>query len=395
MANGRKICVVTDSRAEYGHMRWLCHDIAAAPGLELQNVVTGGHLAPHLHYTYKVLEADGLTVDWKVESLLAADTPVAIGKSMGLCLQGMAEAFDHLEPEIVVILGDRYEMLAAASAAMIACIPIAHIHGGERTEGAMDEGIRHAITKLSHLHFCAAAPYRDRLIQLGEDPERIYNFGAPGLDHLQRTPMLPREEMEELLGMRFGPQVFLVTYHPVTLRGSGQEQRVRGLLAALDAFPEASVIITGVNVDTYHAAVSGPISEWASARPERVKVIASLGQQRYFSMMHIADAVIGNSSSGIIEAPAIPTATVNIGERQAGRLRAMSIIDTGETEAEILAGIERALSPEFREIVRQTESVYGQGDASRRIVDVLRDVDLDDILIKKFRDLTLAGTGTM
>lgn len=390
----RKICVITDSRAEYGHLQWLCHDIAAAPELDLQIVATGAHLSPYHGLTCEAIEADGFRVDWKVDNLLAGDGPVAVAKSMGLCVQGMADALDHLRPDVVVLLGDRYEMLAAASAAMIAAIPIAHIHGGELTEGAMDESIRHAITKMAHLHFCAAAPYCRRIIQMGEDPARVFNVGAPGLDHLARTPPLSRDELEDALGLTLSAPVFLVTYHPVTLKPGDQTQPVRELLTALEAFPEATVVITGVNADTHRSAVAETFAAWAAARPQRARVVPSLGQQRYLSMMRIADAVVGNSSSGIIEAPAVKTPTVNIGPRQKGRLRADSVIDAGETAADIRAALRKALSPAFQRVVANSRSLYGAGDASRRIVEVLRSIDLHGLRMKAFHDLPRESSGS-
>lgn len=356
------------------------------PGVALQMVVTGAHLSPAHGSTYTAIEADGFHIDWKVDNLLVGDGAVAISKSFGLCVQGMAEALEHLRPDVVVLLGDRYEMLAAASAAMIARIPIAHLHGGETTEGAIDEAIRHAITKMAHLHFCAAAPYRNRIIQLGERPERVFDVGAPGLDHLTRTPMMSRAELEADLGMPLGHPLFLVTYHPVTLDTGDQGRAVKEMLAALDAFPTATVVFTGVNADPNYIAVAREIEPWVETNQARAYMAASLGQRRYLSLMREADVVIGNSSSGIIEAPALHTPTVNIGTRQQGRLRSATIIDCVEACDEIRASIQTALDEAFIGRAKTAVPAYGSGDSSRRIAELLRDADLDGILMKPFHD---------
>ena len=383
----RKICVVTGTRAEYGLLFWLMKEIQADPDLELQIVVTGMHLSPEFGLTYKAIEADGFSIDAKVEMLLSSDSHVGISKSLGLGVIGFAEAFDRLSPDILVLLGDRYEILAAAQSALVARIPVAHLHGGETTEGAIDEAMRHAITKMSHLHFVAAEPYRRRVIQLGEHPRSVHNVGAPGLDNIRRMQLLDRAQFEQSIAFGLGRINLLVTYHPETLGNSSPRQSMEALLEALDHFHDARIIFTKPNADTDGRIISRLIDEYAQQHADRVVVFSSMGQIRYLSALQHVDAVIGNSSSGIIEAPACKVASVNIGGRQAGRLKAASIIDCDETAESIIAAIDRALSPGFRDIVRGVESLYGSEDTAVQVRQHLKDVCLDGILKKRFYDL--------
>lgn len=372
----RKICIVTGARAEYGLLYWLMKEVGADPDLQLQIIATGMHLSPEYGSTYQQIETDGFSIDAKVEMLLSSDSPVGIAKSMGLGVIGFADALDQLEPDILVVLGDRFEILAAAQAAMVARIPIAHIHGGETTEGAFDESIRHAITKMAQWHFVAAEPYRKRVIQLGETSDRVFNFGAPGLDHLQRLEWIDRPSLEKSLAIKLDPPVFLVTYHPATLSQQKPIAALNELLAALDEFPQATTIFTYPNADTGGRALIERLDQWVATNRHHAKAFVSLGQQRYLSLMHEADVIIGNSSSGLTEAPALKKATVNIGDRQKGRLRASSIIDASEEKELIVAAINKALSKEFRAELPFTKSLYGSGDVSRRIKDTLKTVTL-------------------
>lgn len=377
MTAKRKICVVTGTRAEYGLLQWLMRDIAADPALCLQLVVTGAHLSPEFGSTYRQIEADGFVIDAKVEMLSASDTPTGITKSMGRGVMGFADALSQLQPDVLVVLGDRFEILAVAQAALIARVPIAHIHGGELTEGAFDDAIRHAITKMAHWHFVAADAYRKRVVQLGESPDRVFNFGAPGLDHMQRLEWLTRGALEQTLDITLGTPTFLVTYHPATLGTLTPEAAMSELLAALDDFPNATVIFTYPNADTGGRGLIAQIDRWTAANRNRAKAFVSLGQQRYLSLMREADVIVGNSSSALIEAPALKKAVVNVGDRQKGRLQATSIIDAAEEKNAITGAIRQALSDVFRSRLPSTQSLYGSGDVSRRIKDALKTVALD------------------
>jgi len=376
MSHTRRICVVTGTRAEYGLLSGLMREIASDPALSLQVVATGMHLSPEFGSTYRQIEADGFVIDAKVEMLLSSDSAVGIGKSMGLGVMGFAEALDRLRPEVMVVLGDRFEILAAVQAALVARVPVAHIHGGETTEGAFDEGIRHAISKMAHWHFVAAEPYRRRVVQMGEAPQRVFNFGAPGLDQIARLDWLDREALNASLGLPDRAPLFLVTYHPVTLDERSPEQAMQQLLQALEAFPEAGIVFTYPNADTGGRALIDAVNRFVAAHPGRARAFASLGARRYLSLMRFADAVIGNSSSGLIETPFLKAATVNIGDRQKGRLKASSVIDAEETSGDIVRAIRQALSPAFRATLADTVSLYGQGNAGVRIKDVLKTADL-------------------
>ena len=381
----RKICVVTGTRAEYGLLYWLMREIQADDSLQLQLMVTGMHLSPEFGLTYKTIEEDGFTIDSRVEMLLSSDTAVGIAKSIGLGLIGCADALNQLKPDILVILGDRYEVLAAAQAALVARIPVAHIHGGETTEGAIDESIRHAITKMSHLHFVAAEPYRTRVIQLGEHPDTVFNVGALGIENIRRLQLLDKLELEQSIDFELGTTCFLVTYHPATLGLTAPHVAMRALLDALDHFPNAKIIFTKPNSDTDGRVIGRMIDEYAYKNAERVAVFTSMGQIRYLSALRLADVVIGNSSSGIIEAPACSTPTVNIGARQTGRLKAESVIDCLETTVSIVAGINKCLSPLFKEMVKQGVSLYGYGESAICITQHLKRTDLNKT--KRFYDL--------
>jgi len=372
MSAKRRICVVTGSRADYGLLFWLMKAIADDKALELQVAATGSHLSPEFGLTAREIEADGFRIAAKVEMLLSSDTPVAIAKSIGLGVIGFADAFARLAPDVVVVLGDRFEILAAAQAALVARIPIAHIHGGEVSEHAVDESIRHAITKMAHWHFTAAEPYRKRVVQMGEMPGRVFNSGAPGLDHLAKTEWLTRAALEKKLGLRLGSPLFVVTYHPATLSNEKPEAAMDELLAALEEFPGATLVFTHPNADAGGRALIKRIEKFAARHAKRAKAFVSLGQRTYLSLMREADVVVGNSSSGLTEAPALRKATVNIGDRQKGRLKATSVIDAKERREDIARALRKALSPKFRRGLAKTESLYGVGDASRAILERLK-----------------------
>jgi UDP-hydrolysing UDP-N-acetyl-D-glucosamine 2-epimerase len=383
----RRICVVTGSRAEYGLLYWLMKEIEADPDLELQIVVTGTHLSPEFGLSCTAIEAAGFAIGEKLEILLSSDTAAGMTKSLGLAVIGFADIFPRLKPDILVLLGDRYEVMAAAQAALLARIPVAHISGGERTEGVVDEAIRHSLTKMSHLHFVAAERYRQRVIQLGEEPRRVFNHGDPGLDNIRRLSLLTREELETEIGFRLGELNFLVAYHPAALDPETAATGAGELLAALDSYDRARIIITGANGDAGGRAINRLLEEYARRLQERVLFRSSLGQVGYLSALKHCQLVVGNSSSGIVEAPALHTATVNIGDRQEGRLKAASIIDCGEDCREIKAAIDRALDAGFQRQLAGVRSLYGDCDACRKIKDELKHVNLDNLLRKKFYDL--------
>jgi len=361
-------------------------DIEAAEDLTLQIVASGMHLSPRFGQTLDAIEADGLTVDWEVEMLLASDTPSGVTKSIGMGIIGFADAFERLKPEIVVILGDRFEALAAAVAAIVARIPIAHIHGGEVTEGALDDAFRHAITKMASLHFVAAEPYRRRVVQLGESEETVFMVGGMGLDSIERLQLLDRPELEESLGCQLGTKSLLVTFHPVTLEAESSLAQLGELLAALKERGDTRLIFTLPNADSGGHSHAGLIEEFARSNPNAL-VVKSLGQQRYLSCLREVDGVVGNSSSGLLEAPSLGTGTVDIGSRQLGRLRAPSVLSSNPLEGEISAAIDRLYSPDFREILKDRVSPYGSAGASEQIVALLQGVSLAEIKIKRFVDL--------
>lgn len=386
-----KICVVTGTRAEYGLLYWLMKEIQHEPNMALQVVVTGAHLAPDFGLTYRLIEEDGFVIQEKIDMLLSSDSAVGAVKSLGLATICLADAFARLQPDIIVILGDRYEMLAVAQTAMLMQIPLAHLHGGEITEGAVDDVIRHAITKLSHVHFTATEEYRARVIQLGEAPGRVYNVGALGLDAVKNIVLLSEKELEKDLKFVFREHNLLVTYHPETLLSDRENMKaLENLLAAIEAFPQAGVIITGANADVCGNKFNQRLQAFAEQHAQRVVFRMSLGQQRYFSALQCSDLVVGNSSSGIIEAPFFLKPTVNIGNRQNGRIRTRTIIDcTAETTA-ITEAMGTALSPAFLQRIAGLDgnSPYGDGTSAKKIAAILNNIsNYRDLLQKNFYDL--------
>lgn len=381
----RKVCVVTGTRAEYGLLRWLMSDIAAADDLELQIVATGMHLSPEFGLTYLEIERDSLSINRKIEMLLSSDTPVGIAKSMALGLAGFADCYADLRPDCIVLLGDRFEIMAAASAALIANIPIIHLHGGETTEGAYDEAFRHSITKMSYLHCVAAEPYRKRVIQLGESPERVFTVGGLGIDAIDRVELLSREALERDLGFRFGPKNLLVTFHPATLDGAPVVVQIEELLKALDKLSDTHLIFTKPNADNGGRVISEAIDEFVKQH-SNAKAYTSLGQLRYFSCLAQVDVVIGNSSSGLLEAPSFKTGTINLGCRQNGRLRADSVIDCEIDCDEITSSLARIYSVPFQKALTKVRNPYGDPGASKRIVEILCNFPLPQTPIKQFFD---------
>jgi UDP-N-acetylglucosamine 2-epimerase (non-hydrolysing)/GDP/UDP-N,N'-diacetylbacillosamine 2-epimerase (hydrolysing) len=365
---------------------WLLREIEQDPRLELQLVVTGSHLAPEFGATIDVIRRDGFRIADTVEMLLATDTFAGMAKAVGLAVIGFADVLTRLRPDVVVVLGDRFEIFAAAQAAALVRLPLAHIHGGETSEGAIDEQLRHAITKLAHLHFVTAEPHRKRVIQMGEDPESVYLVGAPGLDNIALLGLLDRAATEQVVGMPFSEPTFLVTYHSTTL-GEAPEAGMTQLLAALDAFPESSIVITMPNADAGGRVLAAMAQAYAADHPDRVRYVKSLGQVNYLSMLAHADVIIGNSSSGLVEAPALHRPTVNIGARQKGRLRPATVIDCDEECRSIKAAIDRALSAEMRALAATSASPYGEpGKVSKAIKRILAEVTLAAVPTKHFFD---------
>jgi GDP/UDP-N,N'-diacetylbacillosamine 2-epimerase (hydrolysing) len=381
----RKICVITGTRAEYGLLRWVMQGIADDPDLDLQIIATGMHLSPEFGLTYKAIESDGFQIDRKVEMLTSSDTQVGIAKSMGLGMIGFADALDELKPDLILVLGDRFEIFSAVSAALVAKIPVSHLHGGEVTEGAIDESLRHSITKMSHLHFVAAESYRQRVIQLGEDPDRVFLVGGLGVDSIKRYKLLNREELEAALDFKLDSKNLLITYHPVTLEKSTAKNQMGELLEALADLKDTKLIFTLPNADTDGRTLIKMVQDFVGHH-HNAKAYTSLGQLCYLSCMSQVDAVIGNSSSGLLEAPSFKKGTINIGDRQQGRLQARSIINCEPKYASIKLAFEKIYSNEFQKQLRGVVNPYGEGGASEKIVSLIKTVSLDQIIKKKFYD---------
>lgn len=368
----KKVGVITGTRAEYGLLKPLITKLDKAADMELQLIVTGMHLSPEFGRTYQEIEQDGFKIAEKNEMLLSSDTPNGITKSIGLAIIGFADIYTRVKPDIIIILGDRYEAFAAASAAMIHRIPIAHIHGGELTEGLIDDSIRHSITKMSSLHFTSTEQYRKRVIQLGEQPKVVFNVGALGVENIKGQRLLSRKELEENIDFLLDKPYLVVTFHPVTLENNTAEVQFGNLLSALDTFTEYRIIFTKANADTDGRIVNNLIDEYTKKNRERAVAFASLGTIRYLSVLKYCEMVVGNSSSGILEAPSFHVPTVNIGDRQAGRMKGRSVIDCGWTVAEIVQGIKRAQVVKRDEIMQNDVNVYEGKDTSETIMKVLR-----------------------
>ncbi|ELE9014962.1 UDP-N-acetylglucosamine 2-epimerase (hydrolyzing) [Enterobacter cloacae] len=373
----RKVAVFTGTRAEYGLLYWLLKDVQNDKELELQLLVSGMHLSPEFGSTWQQIERDGFAIDEKIEILLSSDTPVGTAKSIGLGVLGFADALSRLKPDVLIILGDRFEALAVAQTAMILRIPVLHLHGGEITEGAYDDAIRHAITKLSYLHCTSTEEYKKRVIQLGEDPIRVANVGAIGLDHIKRSHFLSLEKLSVSLNFKLTHPYFLVTYHPVTLGKESPEESFNALLEALDSYPNYQVILTYPNADDGGRKIIPLLEAYASSQPNRVLAIPSLGQLRYLSAVKHAAAVIGNSSSGIIEVPAFDVPTVNIGDRQKGRLAAKSVLNCPADSQSIINTIKVAITRSYKGPNERITNPYGQGNASSKIIEMIKSMNFE------------------
>ncbi len=382
----RKICFVTGSRAEYGLLSGLMRAVQEESTLELQIIATNMHLSPEFGLTYHEIENDGFTINRKVEMLLSSDTANATTKSVGLATIGLADAYEDLRPDLLVVLGDRYEILAAVSAALFYKIPIAHLHGGEITEGAYDDCIRHAITKMSHLHFTSTEEYRNRVIQLGEQPDRVFNVGAIGIENIKKIPLMSKEELEESLNFKFDNKCLLVTYHPVTLENATAEEQCTNLLRVLDEYPDYKVIFTLPNSDTDGRIIIQLIREYVANNSERSIAFTSLGLKRYLSALKYVTAVVGNSSSGIIEVPSFGIPTLNIGDRQKGRIAADSVVHCGTAEYEIQKGLDTVLSEDFIERAKVVANPYEKVETINSILQVIKSCDIESLIRKSFHN---------
>ena len=383
----RKVCIVTGTRAEWGLLSPIARELQHHPDVELQIVVTNMHLMERYGLTVNNILAEGFKVDCRVPLPENNGSQADVARATGACMSGMASAFEQLRPDLVVILGDRTEMLATASAATIMRIPIVHLHGGEETQGAIDNSIRHAITKLASLHLTATEEYRRRVIQMGENPDHVINTGAIGVYNCIHEPVVPKEELEALLNIPVNRHSLLVTYHPATLDTASSADRFGALLEALDSTDHGSVIFTYPNNDADGLVIIDMITDYVNSHPGRAAAVPSLGKQRYLSALHYIGAMVGNSSSGIIEVPSMHIPTVNIGIRQQGRLAADSVIHCGESAAEIAAAITRALSPTGQQAARDTINPYGSDDTLRKCVSAIVNTPLDSLTIKRFINL--------
>ena len=381
----RKICVITGTRAEYGLLRWVMQGIKDEPELTLQIIATGMHLSPEFGLTYREIENDGFQIDRKVEMLTSSDTPVGIAKSMGLGLIGFADALNELQPDLMMVLGDRFEIFAAVAAALVARIPVAHLHGGEKTEGAVDEALRHSISKMSHLHFVAVEEYRQRVIQLGEQPERVFLVGGLGIDNIKRLKLLDRAELEASLDFKLWQKSLLITFHPVTLEASTAAEQMSELLAALSALNNTQLVFTLPNADTDGRALIKMVEQFVAEHPNS-RAYTSLGQLRYLSCIAHVDGVVGNSSSGLTEVPSFKKGTINIGDRQRGRLQAASVINCEPTSTAIEFALRKLYSTDFQETLPQVVNPYGEGGAAEKVVNTLKSCSLNGLVKKTFHD---------
>ncbi|GGY72298.1 UDP-N-acetyl glucosamine 2-epimerase [Cellvibrio zantedeschiae] len=384
----RKICVITSTRAEYGALKNLLREINDDSSLQLQLIVTGTHLSPEFGYTLKEIEADQFNVTKKVEILLSSDTAVGVSKSMGLAQISFAEVFDELQPDIVVVIGDRYELIPVVTCANIARIPVAHISGGEITEGAIDDMFRHATTKLSQLHFTAINAYSERVIQMGEDPAQVFTVGEPGLENIHTQDLLNKPEVETLLGTPLQEKNLLITYHPETCESTQfTEQSFKELLNALQDLADTLFIFTKANADTGGRTINHLIDQFVTQHPTKAIAFNSLGKRGYLSTLQFVDGVVGNSSSGIVEVASFKKGTINIGNRQKGRIRPPSVIDVKANQADIAQAIATLYSKEFQSLLQETDNPYRQEGTSAKIKEHLKQCDLNALKTKKFYDL--------
>lgn len=382
----RRICVVTGGRSDYGLMKWLMREIKADEDLELQVVATGMHLSPKFGFTYKEIENDGFSIDVKIECLNDGDSNLDTSHAMAKTLVGCAGAYSSLKPDLVLVPGDRFEIFSSVAAALVAKIPVAHVHGGEVTSGAIDESFRHAITKMSSLHFVAAEEYKTRILQMGENPEHVYNVGGLGVDGILNAEQISKENLSADLAINFLSKCLLITFHPETATYNSPQSQITELISALKKLSDTTLIFTMPNADTGNSILTDSIKEFVNEGENRY-FFESLGQKRYLSMLRYVDGVIGNSSSGLTEAPSMKIGTINIGDRQKGRIQASSILNCAAKESEISKSLEVMYSEDFKAKIKSTINPYGTGGSSGKIVRILKEIELEGLIMKSFNDL--------
>ena len=382
----KKICIVTGSRAEYGLLYWLLKEIEASQDFELQLIVTGMHLSAEFGLTYKEIEKD-FKINKKIDIDLTLDTSLGISRSMSIAQISFAKAYNKLNPDIIILLGDRYEIFSAASAAMISKLPIAHIHGGEISEGSLDDCMRHCISKMSHLHFAATEEYRTRLIQLGENPSRVFNVGALGIENIKRFQLLNKSEFEKSIHFKLNKKNILITFHPVTLENNTSKLHFKELLKAINDLDDTSIIFTKTNSDLNGKVINQMIDQYTKKYPKKSIAFSSLGQLRYLSAIQFVDAVVGNSSSGLIEAPSFKIATINIGDRQKGRIKAKSVINCLPKKNNIKNSFKKIYSKDFQKLLNNVKNPYDNGFSSKKIIKVLKNIKIENLLKKNFYNI--------
>ena len=382
----KKICLVTGSRAEYGLLYWLIKELQVDKDFELQLIVTGMHLSKEFGLTYRVIEKD-FKIDKKIDMYLSSDTSIGILKSMSLAQTSFAKAYGKLRPDIVILLGDRYEIFSAATAAMISKIPIGHIHGGEKTLGSWDDCIRHCISKMAHLHFTATEEYKNRVIQLGEKPNKVFNVGGMGIENIKKLKLFSKKELEKSINFKFNKRNILITYHPVTLENNTSKQQFQALLDSINELDHTNIIFTKSNSDLNGKIINQMIDKYTRKYSHKSVGFISLGQTNFLSVLKYMDAVVGNSSSGLIEAPSFKIATINIGDRQKGRIKAKSVIDCNPNKKSIRSSLKKIYSRDFQKSLNNVKNPYDNGLPSKKIVRVLKNLNLENILKKNFYDI--------
>jgi GDP/UDP-N,N'-diacetylbacillosamine 2-epimerase (hydrolysing) len=382
----RKICVVTGGRSDYGLLKWLMKVVQADKDLELQVIATGMHLSPKFGSTVNEIEQDGFKIDEKIECLDVGDSPLDTSSAMARTMIGCTETYSRLRPDLVLVLGDRFEIFSAVAAALVSNIPVAHLHGGEVTSGAVDESFRHAITKMSALHFVANDVYRRRVVQMGENSRHVYNVGGLGVDAILNFELLSKEQLSSGLGINFLNKSLLITFHPETATANSALQQIKEIIKALEELNDTTLIFTMPNADMGNSIIAESIRNFATQGNNRY-FFESLGQTRYLSMLSLVDGVIGNSSSGLAEAPSFKIGTINIGDRQKGRIQASSVLNCEASQSHVVAAIEEMYSDGFQSRLKTTVNPYGAGGASQSIVEILKEVNLEGLIMKSFNDL--------